>query len=297
MKKTITFFLALPLLFFVSCDSGKGTELRLNLTKGQEISNTVTTQAEFEYEYSSMDEDMHMSMTTEARVLYTVIDVTDSSYLMTMGMEGMKMSFESMGMKTEFDTSKADESNPFMAVYNEIVKTMVFDMEVSKRNEIIHVGLSEDFRQSVVATTPYAGEILDSAEQMFSGNSLNNIGGVNGSSFPEGTVEVGQTWTNEMESSLSAGPFELDYVIRMESVYEGIKDGMHQITSTGTMEFIADEDMSFNLKGTFESVSSFDKKTMWCKNSTVKTIVQGDITDTDTEETSQVTIKMTTDIQ
>lgn len=271
MKKLL---LAAFAIFAFSPLYAKKVNLEMNLEKGATYYQNMNT--DMVVGMNLMGFDMDMNMVMKFGCSFTVTDVTDEGYEMSVAYDRVATCFDMAMFSMSYDSDSPDETKmPGLKILGSMIGQS-FDITMSRKGAILDVRNIENLTAAINKAIEEAGLSEEQKERMASqmGQVMDPEALVHnmissGAVFPDVPVSKGDSWEKASTSSL---PFAM--TTEAQYRFEGKKRGKWLITgqsNTGgtnrEMAKINMNDVSMDLSGKITTTLSFDSKTGWIHQS------------------------------
>lgn len=244
----------LLILLLAACKSSDKLALKLNYQKGKKYYYTSTTEQTTDQTF--MGQSVSNSSKTVTGYIYEVTDIDkDGNYL-------VKITYD----KIETDRKVASKS----PIADDFLKGFTFDMVVTPRGKVKEVrGMDKIMDLAVAAATPDSANdaatdaamkpIMDAVKSKYNDKNMGAMMEQMTNYFPEGDVEVGDTWENTVSIDMFVS-------MKIASTYKvaDVKDNIVKLEveskiSTGDGPGIMG--MKMDIEGTQKGTMEIDSKT------------------------------------
>jgi hypothetical protein len=261
------------------------SQLQLNLQVGDVYRVRVISDQVITQDLDGQSEETQQSIGYEYRYTIREVDADGNLWVDTMYDWVFVEQGGSLGTMT-YDSANPPEVIPQEATGYAALVGKGFSMRLSPTGEVLDVaGLSEMYSQIVeelAPDDPETGEVLEQLiEDQFGEEAIKSQAGEVVFAYPPGKVEIGDSWTSNIESTLLV-PMQFDNVYTLETL-----DGQTAtITIHSTVSPVDDSQtvdlgfmqLSYVLEGTQEGTTQIDTATGWTRSSTLDQHLSGVMT-------------------
>lgn len=268
----------LAILFVVISTSNAQHTLKYNFEPGQEILYSTTTMQNIKQEVQGNTQNITQTITSDINI--RISEVNDGTARLTMTYGKLYMNMDMGMMQMEFDT-EGEGNTP----YNDLMKAMIgpeFYAEINERGEILSVDGIENLQQAVSDSAQSLNpqertQIMASINQQFNADQLKSTLQQAFVYYPAGTVEIEETWENEISN-----PAFQSGVLHNIWQLDEINGDTASISVEGTVSMGGSAQMQDGMKaqinGDAKQKYTIDRQTGWPVNSSATITMEGVIT-------------------
>lgn len=277
-KNSIVFLVA---LFTFSIINAQKADLSLKLKKHKEYIQHLTSKSDIFQNYNGME--MNMEMLIESDISYTVTDIVDENYNMSVMYKSMSMTMNTPMGASEFSSENEDEGDIVSSILKEMVNKP-FTIVMSKSGKVIDVKDMEAMYGSLfdkLSSMPaqQQQQMESQIKQAYGKDAFKGNIEMVMSIFPENKVSVGETWTEKtnIETGMSAV---------VTSTYKLSEITTDYILITGESDLKSEKDefveangvpVKYDLTGDVVSKVKVDPNTRWIMEANVEQNIEGKI--------------------
>ena len=216
-KQQFLIFLLVAAFSFLSCNNKEDTyTLKMRLAPGDKFKQSMDT--DMEVAVNAMGQDVSTKMKMLCELSFEVTGDTGNLKKLSFTYDDFKMRMKMANVPEEVNMDSIMDKS------TEGIKGQTITIMLNEKNEIVEVNGIEN----IIATSDMQARAQ--MEKMFSKDQLNSMMGMMFQMYPNKPVKVGETWENEIETSVA----DIKMKVKGKYTLKSVKDGVASVEMKGT---------------------------------------------------------------